>query len=637
MPSLIQHQVQLLAALESRDMDTFSQLLQESPDASCLEAACREPDCTEYVKLLLDHGVDPNTVLLHDSRTDVNSLNGSEQTALHITVKNCKQDIETFRNCTSLLIAHHINVNSVDWLGNTALHYAVQNGDQEIAYQLLKHSAHLGARNHEGEMPVDGIEPAMLEKFLNSCITLENEDFLVINYEFLVPPKELNSFVLKDDLLSEEAAMMFSSQTPEMDPILAISTSSRLRHLISHPTLSIFANIKWQRAKKFYFFSLAFYVFFVIILTTVIMERIYSRQQNSFCHSLSLACLWKIIGYALLAICCVCELIKLIFTISITPIKFSKNVNNYIQFFLTIFAIVTLFSGSSKIVTAITLFFAWMRLFFLIGEHPTVAVHFYLFKFICYNFFRFVMWSLLLVCAFSFSFFALFNEVVVYVPEKTSSFKPFSNPFTSLFSTIGLSLGVFDRSLLPFEFSTVLSYAIFVLFCFLLLLVFTNALTSIAVVFGQKAFSRSELICLNSKITITSQIERLLLGNPLYVHLRLRRLNLSHSRLMVWIVKLTTRLWLTFNCIHYLKGLESSVVLYPIRSISVPLTKNVNVNMVNKFIVDERTLHKAAEVARVVPVFRSQEEQLSNMEAVLNRTELVQREILRILQLQNTG
>ena len=61
--SLVQHQARLLAALQARDLAQFSQLLQDSqPDASCLEAACREADCVEYVKLLLKTGLEPNTV-----------------------------------------------------------------------------------------------------------------------------------------------------------------------------------------------------------------------------------------------------------------------------------------------------------------------------------------------------------------------------------------------------------------------------------------------------------------------------------------------------------------------------------------------------------------------------------------------
>jgi hypothetical protein len=124
--SPVQHQAQLLAALQARDLDSFSQLLQQFPvgaDGACLESACRNADCAQFVMSLLQHGVDPNTlnpvlqktplhitaelgyydilqVLVQDGRICIDSRTGSGQTALHVAVNKCgeacKEDVERY-------------------------------------------------------------------------------------------------------------------------------------------------------------------------------------------------------------------------------------------------------------------------------------------------------------------------------------------------------------------------------------------------------------------------------------------------------------------------------------------------------------------------------------------------------------
>jgi hypothetical protein len=283
-------------------------------DGFCLELACRNTDCTEYVKLLLQHGADPNTlnpvhyetplhivaelghyealqVLLHDARINVNALNGSHQTALHILVNKCGEacddDIARYRQCLDMLLdwpsnvkewttgtadlQQPLDVNTVDWLGNTALHYAAQHKDQYTILTLLEHGSYIGSINHAGDMPVSGIEPETLEKFFNTRLKMPNDESLLFKYDFLVPAVDLYSVLMNNDFLYEDGNVMMQlrSPSPEMGPLVQINHSHKLRHLILHPILSSFIQLKWQLAKKFYYYSVAFYVMFVLLLTFI--------------------------------------------------------------------------------------------------------------------------------------------------------------------------------------------------------------------------------------------------------------------------------------------------------------------------------------------------------------------------------
>jgi ankyrin repeat protein len=111
---------QLLEALSARDLSTFCELLKNhkfepvhkygSPQLStCLEIACQYDGCEEFVRALLQAGVNPNIntivpepihyaaskgydktlkVLLLDKQTKVNAVDNFGRTALHLAAKN---------------------------------------------------------------------------------------------------------------------------------------------------------------------------------------------------------------------------------------------------------------------------------------------------------------------------------------------------------------------------------------------------------------------------------------------------------------------------------------------------------------------------------------------------------------------
>lgn len=688
--SPVRHQAQLLTALRTQDVYSFSQLLQQAAvdaDGFCLELACRNAGCTEFVKLLLQHGADPNTLnpvlqetplhiaaelgyyeilqlLLHDARINVNALNGSHQTALHVVVNKCGEacndDVARYRQCVGLLLdwpsnvkewttgtadpQQPLDVNTVDWLGNTALHYAAQNTDQYTILTLLEHGSYIGSINHAGDTPLSGIEPETLEKFFNTRLKMPSDESLLFKYDFLVPAGKLDSVLMENNFLSEDrddVMMKLSSPSPEMDPLVQINHSPKLRHLLLHPILSSFIQLKWQLTQKFYYYNVAFYVVFAFLLTFIIVQR-----YTSTCWSgLTVVCFLKIIASLLLAICCFCLIVKLVFHLLISPVPYLCKWNNYPQTILTFLVITVLISAWGNALPAITLFVAWTQLLLLTGEHPALSVYFQLFKKVSCMFIKYLAWYSFLIVAFSLSFYAQFHDSMTYISERNTSSGLFHSPLSSLFTTIGMFVGGFETKFLPFDSATGTSHIIFILFTFFITLVLISIFTGLAVSQIQKVQRKAELVRLRAKVNAVSDIERLLLGNPLYIHLRMRWLYLSRNAVIVWIVKSSVCVWLLCNWLRCFRNLHRSVILFPDSdyehaNILFPFGSRSKVTCNHR--MDHKVLLQAASIVQekhnetrqqfeYQAMLMSCDERLKNIEVSVARSEALQQSILQLL------
>ena len=168
---------QLLNAWKSKDFDSFCKLLKQ-PDVSAdhwygepvhatlLYLACKD-DAVEYVGALLDAKAQPNNlnqirnkapihiaaehakkevleVLLKDERTDVNILDSSGDTPLHIIAKQklkseSEDTVSKYVVCIKRLMRHKgIKVNVCNKKGYTPVHYAALNSTERVVQTILK-------------------------------------------------------------------------------------------------------------------------------------------------------------------------------------------------------------------------------------------------------------------------------------------------------------------------------------------------------------------------------------------------------------------------------------------------------------------------------------------------------------------
>lgn len=174
---------QLLAAFQHKQLNVFCDLLRQvnvygnaylNPNfwyskpynSTCLEMACKEIGCEEFVHVLLLAGADPNTVnkvthksplhltaeagnyeamkiLLEDRRINVNMVDDSGRTALHIAVEQYRGNDDTTRllECISVLLKHEsIDVNRTDKNGCTAFRLAALRNNAEVTQLMLEHN-----------------------------------------------------------------------------------------------------------------------------------------------------------------------------------------------------------------------------------------------------------------------------------------------------------------------------------------------------------------------------------------------------------------------------------------------------------------------------------------------------------------
>jgi len=497
-------------------------------------------------------------------------------------------------------------------------------------------------------MPISGIEPETLEKFFNTRLKMPSDEALLFKYDFLVPTVDLNSVLMNSDFLYEDGhvVMNLHSPSPEMDPLVQINLSRKLRHLLLHPILSSFVQLKWQLAQKFYYYSVAFYVVVVLLLTFIAVHHYTSahhEQTRSCWSSLTAVCFLMIIAFVLLAICSFCLIVKLVLHLLISPVQYLCRWNNYPQIILTFFVITILCSPWGNALTAITLFVAWTRLLLLTGEHPAISVYFQIFKKVCYMFIKYLAWYSFLIVAFSLSFFALFHDSMTYISERNTSNALFRSPHSSLFTTIGMFVGGFETKFLPFDSATGTSHFIFILFTFFIPVVLTGIFIGLAVSQVQKVQRKADLVRLVAKVNVVADIERMLLGNPLHIHLRLRWLYLSHNAIIVWLVKSSVCVWLLCNWSRFFRNLHRSVILFPDTGfehthILFPFGSRSKVAC--NYTMDHKVLLQAASIVqekhnetrqKFEYQLMSCDERLKNIEASLVRSEALQQSVLQLL------
>jgi hypothetical protein len=259
-------------------------------------------------------------------------------------------------------------------------------------------------------------------------------------------------------------------------------------------------------------------------------------------------------------------------------------------------------------------------------------------------FIKYLAWYSFLIMAFSLSFFVLFHDSTTYISERNISSELFHSPYSSLFTTIGMFMGGFETKFLPFDSAIGTSHIIFILFTFFITVVLTSIFIALAFSQVQKVQMKAELLRLRAKVNVVADIERLLLGNPLYIHLRLRCLYLSHNAVIAWIVKSSVCVWLLCIWSRLFKNLHRSVILFPDTDfahadILFPFGSRSKVAC--NYTMDHKVLLQAASIVQekhetrhkfeYEAMLMSCDERLKNIEASLVRNEAIQQSVLQLL------
>ena len=380
-------------------------------------------------------------------------------------------------------------INQQDNLGNTGLHYATQFWDQDTAAKLLLKGANHGLRNNRGQAPISHILPSTIQSILNEhCIQYEgnpnSRDFKVIfNYDFLAPPRTKVTAVIS-----------------------SISRSDDHQHLLKHPVINSFLELKWRRFSLLYNFNILFYGLMVIMLTTYIFTNYAGHSlgvRPPVCPGNVTELAGQPWGNSPTASWLVLLLISIFilkesnqflsqpthYFCSCESWHFRKlHPKNLFEIILIVLTLILLLHGQpgcnielKRQISCVVLLISWFLVLTMIGRHPwmsVVNIYSTMFYKVVKTFTSFLAWYSLFIIAFAFSFYILLHNDIED-NENTTNKEYFDDVGFTLIKTFTMFTGELDFNDIPFN--SPFSYGFFLFFLFLIVVVLMNLLNGLAV------------------------------------------------------------------------------------------------------------------------------------------------------------
>lgn len=542
----------LFSYLKSEDIDGFlnsgdlTKYANESDGISTLlQFACKQGH-TEAVAYLLHNQADPNLTTPKTTKLPVEIasekgfheifeilIERNDVTIPHSVLCNLLKQIDRkkigqhidYEKCYNLLKSKlkEINLNGADDIGNTPLHFAIAYANPEDVLELLDMGASLASKNDFGISPVQDMRADLLERHLDNCIQTNandiREDCVVsFNYRTLLPPQKLQ---IKKDFDTEKNPLQeIKELVAETEVIAHISHSKELKHLLKHPVISSFLFMKWHRLRWFLYTNIGFYITFALslILYILLFYSQHTEEKTEMKNSGYSVFLLLVLSVSLVVLFC-----RELFQVLISPKTYFLSLENWIELCLIAVTFSVLLAGSHSVDTrkqlsAVAVLLATFELVLLLGQHPKICTNVVMLRTVAYNFFKFLLWFSILILAFAFSFYVLFNKN----SEKSAAGNGtnteeeqdfFSDPGMSIVKTIVMLTGEFDASSINFQTFPITSRLIFLMFVFLIAIIVFNLLNGLAVSDTHMIQSDAELVGLIARVEHIRYVECMVLGN----------------------------------------------------------------------------------------------------------------------------
>lgn len=301
-----------------------------------------------------------------------------------------------YTQCFKLLLScDQVDVNETDISDRRPLHYAIRYGHGTAVQELLRNGAYLGARSQFNELSIQDIDASLLEQHFDECITFNDRSRGSQSFEIIF---NYGSLKLSENLNSR-------SQCNEMDPVVAMSNSKKLRHLLNHPLISNFITFKRNSISKLFYT----YFFITLIFSIIFILNIFLMFRTDDLPELK--CVFKILSWFSIGYFSVCELVKLIRT----PLM-SRPMSRILSITLIIIAVLCNTECSpdpemyySRVLAAFAILLLGIKLTVLIGSLPFkfLATHVLMLQEVLSTYLKSFLPYTCLVLSFALSFYLL--------------------------------------------------------------------------------------------------------------------------------------------------------------------------------------------------------------------------------------
>lgn len=426
-------------------------------------------------------------VLLKSSKLDLKNSGA----LLSIIVKNIGEQVTpkcNYEKCFQMLLKHrNVDVNQMDLNDCSALHYAVKFNNSHAILELLKRGAYIGVKNKFNQLSISSINPKVLEKHLDACITTNEyrsgDDNFEIHFDYtnLVPLETRQSA----EKTSDDGKKSLKNCPDEMATIEYMSQSSELRHLIRHPLIASFLFLKWNRL------AFIFYVNFILcslfaVSTVSYVLFCYNEEPSSMEIKQMMRCITTVLTIYIV--------VREISQFTFSPRVYLTSLENYLECTLIVLVVLILSDLCSdewrRTIAATSILIIAIEIFLLAGSLPfwSFSTHYVMLKTVTWSFLKSLSLYAIILIAFSLSFFTLLREnpkdeksggidvrlQSANTPKSDSDnedddgeLNKFSNLGLSMMKTIVMSTGEFDASSINFQ-NNPWSYFVFIAFLFII-------------------------------------------------------------------------------------------------------------------------------------------------------------------------
>ena len=380
--------------------------------------------------------------------------------------------------CFDLLMNNpNVNVDKVDEIKCPPIYYAIKYKWNEIVEKLLTAGAYIGTQTMFNKLAILEIDPDILEKYLDSCIKtnekrLGDDDYsIIINFSCLILAK------YKENC---ENVMKNTANDEEILPVVHISQSNELKHLLKHPVIWSFIFLKWLQLSIFFYVNLVLCtVFFLAILVNLTTYYGVEGAESGFWWTMQL------FGGLYL-------LIREFLQFLMSPLKHFRSFMNIVELVLIVLVFATLYEDYSNttkgIFSSVTILLIGYEYIFLIGSLPfmTISTHTAMLRTVSTSFLHSLLLYSIGLISFALAFFLLYRfkpkngKEGAEEEEDDSEFNSFTNPFISILKTFVMLTGEFEAADIGVDFSIAM-FVIFGLFVFFVPIVISNLINGLAV------------------------------------------------------------------------------------------------------------------------------------------------------------